>query len=883
MKTNSPPRVTTTLAAGLVLAGLWLGVAQGNAASGRIFMFTTQTDLENSTNSFGGFLRSLGYTVTVLPNPGFSYYEALDLVGQTNQALQGQLIAQLTNDYDLIIIHRSYGSGTLSSSDTERAIWNNLNVPILCCNAPYVRSDRWRWVNTSSSGVTPAYSKDLSFLDPNHPIVAGLNTDLFVADNTPPGYGGFFGSTDGGPYATLIAQASTNPQYFPYCLAVWDEGTPPQTRSFYSGSGQTFVRRRVFLELPDYRNGGSWSGISWNGTRIVANAVAYAMTGTVPPAIIIGNFSPFDGSQYNDTATTFSFQATCPQPIPASGIHMSVNGVNVTSSLSIGGTPTSRTVSYTGLVPNEVYNISISVSNAVAASLASVQFDTFDASTVQALYPDWDNTFSGPLNSNAWRVFVHLQSASPQVVSLTQSNASETPPAARLKGVFYLPGSMTANQLFPLTDALGTQAVVRTPNDTVTFIPGPMSGVTLSALYLVPVVPSPASGTLPPRLGQASPHPGQAGVSPLAGLDLDLIDGDKSVVLAGLKLFLDNADVTSAATINDTVSGVRVLYTPPNFLAPSQAHSVKVVYADNAAQSYTNQYTFNTVVMPALPPSLAVPLSAAVSNGFNVRIHVSPTNPAPVFTNTSARAELQLAGLLVGAFGPITNAITGTPSAAAYAEPNVINYSQDGSAQGQIGGDVLFPYGDSVYPSLIAMEATTWLKLPTGIVTFGVASDDGFKLTAGHDGSLVLGSYEGTRGAQVPTEFPVLVYQAGLYPVRLLYYDGGGFASAEFYTANNPNASSTGGRVLVNGGNDLAEVPVPAYRIVQPTLDLQLQGTQLVITWQGPGFQLMQTPALGTGTWTPVSQTPVVEGLRHTVSLPLPVAGNMFYRLQLAP
>ena len=90
-----------------------------------------------------------------------------------------------------------------------------------------------------------------------------------------------------------------------------------------------------------------------------------------------------------------------------------------------------------------MYNISITVSNATGVNLASLQFDTFDYSSVQVLYPAYNNTFTGPVTTNTCRVFVQLQSSTAQVVSLTQSNASELPPTARLKGVFYLPGSMT--------------------------------------------------------------------------------------------------------------------------------------------------------------------------------------------------------------------------------------------------------------------------------------------------------------------------------------------------------------------------------------------------------------------------------------------------------
>ena len=318
--------------------------------------------------------------------------------------------------------------------------------------------------------------------------------------------------------------------------------------------------------------------------------------------------------------------------------------------------------------------------------------------------------------------------------------------------------------------------IIRIPNDTVTFIPGPLSVDVLWSLYLVPVQNPPS--TLLPALGQASPYPGQVNVSVLADLDLDLINGDNPVVPGSAQFYLDGANLTAAAqtTITGTSSGAHINYAPPNFLAPSQAHNVEVVYSDNAANSVTNQYSFNMVQMPVLPPSLAVPLSAGVSNGFNLLISMAPSNTDNIWVNTSARAEAQLAGTFSGPSGPVTNQISGTTNPSPYLETNVINYSFDGNPPVPSGsgpyptlpGYVLFPFGDLVYPANLALSATMWLPLPAGVVTFGVASDSGFKLTGGYDTNLLLGIYEGPRGAQVPTEFQVLVYQPGLYPLRLL-------------------------------------------------------------------------------------------------------------------
>ena len=891
MKSNASINTATFLAVALACASLLTGPSLSHAASGSIYMFTTTPALEAGTNGLAGFLRGRGYTVTVMQNAGANPYETLDVIQTNNPTQFATLLTELTN-YNLIIVQREYGSGTLASGSggTEKEIWNNMNVPILCCNAPMLPSlTKWAWIGDSGSVVDTAPA-NLGLLNVNssHPIMAGLDTDLFKTNGAT--YGGY-NNPGASPNLVNIASADLSAA-FPMCLGVWDENGSTQTLSTTNGVPyQTYLRRRVFFSLPDWRvaTPPNLNNFSFNGKLILANVVAYAMTGTVPPAPpAIGNFSPSDGSQFNTTATAFSFQTTSPQTIPTSGIQVVVNGQDVSGSLQFAGTSTSRQVTYPGLVSNEVYNISISVSNTLGVNLASLQFDTFDYSSVQILYPDFDNIFTSPLPSNAYRIFVQLQSAAAQVISLTQSNASELPPAARLKGVFYVPGSMTAPQLLPLTDALGNQMIVRTPNDTVSFIPGTSSGVTFSTLYLVPVVNPPS--TLLPALGQASPYPGQASVSVTANLDLDLINGDNPVVPSSAQLYVDGANVTAAAqtTITGTTSGAHIHYAPPNFLAPSQAHTVEVIYSDNASHTVTSQYSYNTVQMPVLPPSLALPLSAVISNGFNLLISMSPTNTDNIWVNFSARAESQLAGTLSGPSGPVINQISGTTNPSPYLETSVINYSYDGNPlvsspelYPTLPGCVLYPYGNVVPPGNLALSATTWLKLPAGVVTFGVASAAGFKMTGGYDTNLLLGIYEGPRGAQVPTEFSVLVYQPGLYPVRLLHYAGGG-AAVELYTANNANAASTSGRVLVNGADDsTTTVPVPAYSVVRPTLNIVQNSTQIVVSWYGGSFQLKQSGQLGPASWGAVSPvSSVVQGLLNTVTLTRP-SSAMFYRLEL--
>src|SRR5437867_3691304 len=84
------------------------------AATGNIYMFTANPELEQGTKGIGGFLRSLGYNVTVEPAGG-GPYRALDA---DSPSVQSNKIAQL-QAYNLIVIHRNFGSAILNTSAAE--------------------------------------------------------------------------------------------------------------------------------------------------------------------------------------------------------------------------------------------------------------------------------------------------------------------------------------------------------------------------------------------------------------------------------------------------------------------------------------------------------------------------------------------------------------------------------------------------------------------------------------------------------------------------------------------------------------------------------------------------------------------------------------------
>ncbi|MBU6402704.1 MAG: hypothetical protein KGS61_20475, partial [Verrucomicrobia bacterium] len=112
----------------------------------------------------------------------------------------------------------------------------------------------------------------------------------------------------------------------------------------------------------------------------------------------------------------------------------------------------------------------------------------------------------------------------------------------------------------------------------------------------------------------------------------------------------------------------------------------------------------------------------------------------------------------------------------------------------------------SIYNNNFAMEVLTYVQFPKqGLYKLNVNSDDGFRLQIGNGdaardqlNSLIVCQYDGGRGAS-DTRQTVYIPQAGFYPVRLLYFQGGGGAGLEFSAINdNGPAGADGTFALVN-------------------------------------------------------------------------------------
>ena len=121
--------------------------------------------------------------------------------------------------------------------------------------------------------------------------MAGLDTDLFKTNGAT--YGGYY-NPGASPNLVNIASADMQPPLDGYnpnvmCLGVWDENGSTQTLSTTNGVPyQTYLRRRVFFNLPDWRvvTPANLNNFSFNGKLILAHVVEYAITGTNPCAVV---------------------------------------------------------------------------------------------------------------------------------------------------------------------------------------------------------------------------------------------------------------------------------------------------------------------------------------------------------------------------------------------------------------------------------------------------------------------------------------------------------------------------------------------------------------------------------------------------------------------
>jgi hypothetical protein len=338
-------------------------------------------------------------------------------------------------------------------------------------------------------------------------------------------------------------------------------------------------------------------------------------------------------------------------------------------------------------------------------------------------------------------------------------------------------------------------------------------------------------------------------------------EGAAAVDVSSVKLTLDGAPLAASATKSGNLISIK--FQPASILLPRSQHTATLTYSAGG-QSRTETWKFTAANTGILTPDMKVTNVDTSKPGFHWRVHQNNAFTAL----DGSRMLKQIAGLLgPNLADPAAQGVAIAPGVPE-SSPNlpidfdidtVINLDQAGGGNGEFTPDDQMPgipgTGDAGQTDGIAGEITTYVQLPAGKVTMIVNSDDDFRATAGSFNDILdakfLGSFTGGRGA-ADTSYSFFVQEAGIYPLKTVWAEGGGGANIEWKYVKPDgthaliNDSANGGpkayRALAGGATDTR----PYVASVNPGVDQNptIPNERLTVLIQEPGATQVDTASL---------------------------------------
>jgi len=285
-----------------------------------------------------------------------------------------------------------------------------------------------------------------------------------------------------------------------------------------------------------------------------------------------------------------------------------------------------------------------------------------------------------------------------------------------------------------------------------------------------------------------------------------------SIYKAGTAVFKLDGNVV-VPTSSDKVGDITTFtFVNPagSFFDSGSTHRVEVSAQDEAGNTVGGARDWQVPAYTGIPAALASGIDAASSTpGWKARMYQLSYGRYPGDSNRYLNAEREIAeGYLddTGAADPNQVDLSTAVEGNIFNVDGPINMDQGAAKQGNFGGETLFPGLASGDPNNIAGEFSGYVALPAGCYTFGVNSDDGFSTSFGRGLSdvfgLTVGRFDGGRGAS-DSLFSFVIYKDGLYPMRTLWWEGGGGANIEIFSVD-----EAGVKHLLNDPNDSASILV---------------------------------------------------------------------------
>ncbi len=411
--------------------------------------------------------------------------------------------------------------------------------------------------------------------------------------------------------------------------------------------------------------------------------------------------------------------------------------------------------------------------------------------------------------------------------------------------LIYFNGGTDAGIEWSIYQKMGDGSVFRIPvNDVDTDFTGYIPGTSTIKAYQA----LSAGDVWGPYVSYVNPVPNAQDIFRWQPIVIELTDGGgKTVNGSSPVLKVDGAPVTVSVTAPSL--GVTRISTAYNGAAPlgSGNHTNVLTWADNTATSYTNTWTFS--VMSQTPAAITtltngVPLAAVDTTQPGFRVMAYQTINGIGNIDPAERTFLGLNGPNIA-----TNVPGGVPPAY-FVFNNSLDFV-DNAGYPSGSGEYRYNYSFSNYFGFITnggganennvtLKFAGWLYFPqAGLYMMTVNSDDGFKLSspAGinpfSEAGQAISWFDGGRGNSGANANPLAggsvtpgvfyIPTAGAYPIRLLWWNGGGGLNLE-WTVWEYQANGTLRRELLGDADSAIKIyqtltnpPTPFVLAVLPT------------------------------------------------------------------
>lgn len=313
------------------------------------------------------------------------------------------------------------------------------------------------------------------------------------------------------------------------------------------------------------------------------------------------------------------------------------------------------------------------------------------------------------------------------------------------------------------------------------------------------------------------------------GFSVDITDSGNSVVdtTKPVTLKLDGTTLTGATVVKNGAVTTVTYHGYPVLLAANSTHTITVTVQDTNGNTITGSPSLTVPAYTTLPASDAATGVDTSKVGFRM-LPWQSSDHGNAEPNHIYWANEQLVGLHGANNANLTGASDG-----GYIDYNgVLNFninptSNPANGAGGEAGDfgTNNGYADMRFPGIpgangmtgsSAEEILCYLQFQNpGVYRLGVNSDDGFSVTEGplakdRLAGRVLGQYDGGKG---PSDvlFYVAVTNAGIYPMRLMWENGGGElpgngAALEWFSVQND-----GSKVLINDPSSTNTTGIKAF------------------------------------------------------------------------